>query len=131
VDAETGEPAVSRVARTSELFGNGAAASLPDLFVEWKPGRFLQRVVHPHAELVQKRPDFYRVSDHGSQGFVAAAGPDIAAGTELGEVSVLDLAPTFLSLLGRPVPPVLRGRALGCASGPLGSGRKLESWKGG
>jgi predicted AlkP superfamily phosphohydrolase/phosphomutase len=112
VDAQTGEPAVSRVARTSELFGNQAAASLPDLFVEWKPGRFLQRVSHPRAELVQQRPEFYRVSDHGSQGFVAAAGPDIAAGTELGEVSVLDLTPTFLSFLGQPVGARLQGRVL-------------------
>jgi predicted AlkP superfamily phosphohydrolase/phosphomutase len=123
VDAETGEPAVSRVARTTELFGNGAAASLPDLFVEWKPGRFLQRVLHPCAELVQGRPDFYRVSDHSSQGFVAASGPDIAVGAELGEVSVLDLAPTFLSLLGQPVSPGLTGKVLKGMTYLLGQGK--------
>jgi predicted AlkP superfamily phosphohydrolase/phosphomutase len=112
IDPQTNEPAVKRVAKTVELFGCDPPASLPDLFVEWKPGRFMQRVVHPRAELVQQRPDFYRRSDHSSNGFVAAAGPFISNQRVLGEVQVLDLVPTFLSLIGEPVPQSMTGKVI-------------------
>jgi predicted AlkP superfamily phosphohydrolase/phosphomutase len=110
--AETGGKVVDRVLRTVDLFGDAAHPALPDLFVEWVPGRFLERVRHPRAELAQGRPDFYRRSDHSHAGFLAAAGPDVRRGVPLGEVDVLDLAPTFLALCGRAPGPALRGRVL-------------------
>jgi predicted AlkP superfamily phosphohydrolase/phosphomutase len=112
VDPETGDPAVKRVARTVDLFGCGPHESLPDLFVEWREGRFMQRVVHPQAELVQQKPDFFRRSDHASHGFFAAAGPQISQGGAIGEIDVLDLAPTFLSMLDAPIPRQLRGKVI-------------------
>jgi len=104
VEPETNEPAVTRIAKTVELFHCEPHDSLPDLFVEWKPGRFMQRVVHSRAELMQQRPEFYRRSDHSSKGFIAAAGPAIQGQGDIGDVSVLDLVPTFLFLMGRPIP---------------------------
>ncbi|HLB46332.1 MAG TPA: alkaline phosphatase family protein [Anaerolineales bacterium] len=112
VDPLTNEPAVSRVARTVEMFHCSPHVSLPDLFVEWKPGHFMQRVVHPEAELKQENPDFYRPSDHSSNGFVAVAGPSIKARGALGDISLLDLVPTFLALLDEPIPPELTGKPL-------------------
>lgn len=112
VDPVTGEPAVTQVERTKHLFGEDAHEALPDLFAEWKPGRFMQRVVHPEAELTQEKPDFYRRSDHSSYGFVAAAGPSIEARGHIGEVEVLDLAPMFLSLLGAAAPSRMSGYPL-------------------
>ncbi len=112
VDPQTNEPAVTRVEKTVELFHCTPHPSLPDLFVEWKTGRFMQRAVHPKAELVQQKPDFYRRSDHSSYGFVAAAGPSIHKQGTLGDVHVLDLAPTFLSLLGEPIPERMTGQVL-------------------
>jgi predicted AlkP superfamily phosphohydrolase/phosphomutase len=111
-DAETGEPVVTRTLRAVDLFGADAHPALPDLFVEWIPGRFLQRVRHPRCELAQGQPDFFRRSDHSSAGFVAAAGPGIRRGAALGEVDVLDLAPTFLALLGEAPTPEMGGRVL-------------------
>jgi predicted AlkP superfamily phosphohydrolase/phosphomutase len=110
VDAETGELAVTQLTRTVRAFRCDLPSSLPDLFVEWKPGRFMRRVLHPRAELVQGKPDFYRVSDHSKNGFVAAAGPSIGPRGALAETEVLDLAPTFLALLGEPVPDAMEGR---------------------
>ncbi|HLE26392.1 MAG TPA: alkaline phosphatase family protein [Thermodesulfobacteriota bacterium] len=112
VDHQTNELAVTIVAKTVELFGCEPHVSLPDLFVEWKPGRFMQRVVHPRAELVQKKPDFYRRSDHSSKGFVAAAGPYIHMRGALGNVEVLNLAPTFLYLMDEPIPRVMTGQVI-------------------
>ncbi|HWO41019.1 MAG TPA: alkaline phosphatase family protein [Candidatus Eisenbacteria bacterium] len=112
IDADTGEKAVTTVARTVELFQCEPHVSLPDLFVHWKPGRFMERVRHPKTELTQKKPDFYRPSDHSRHGFVAAAGPSIKAQTQASDVEVLNLAPTFLSLLGEPVPPRMTGHPI-------------------
>ena len=39
IDPETNEPAVRRVEKTVELFRCDPPMSLPDLFVEWRPGR--------------------------------------------------------------------------------------------
>jgi predicted AlkP superfamily phosphohydrolase/phosphomutase len=111
-DVTTGEPVVARTRRAIDLFGADAHPALPDLFVEWIPGRFLERVRHPRCELSQGRPEFFRRSDHSSAGFVAAAGPGIRRGGALGEVDVLDLAPTFLALLGEAPGPEMGGRVL-------------------
>jgi len=112
VDPEGGEPAVVRTTRTTDAFKCGPHPSLPDLWVEWKPGRFMTRVVHPGGELVQEKPDFYRRSDHSGQGFFAAAGPAIAARGNIGEVDVLDLSPTFLALIGVPATARMAGRPI-------------------
>lgn len=111
-DAETGEPAVDAVFRTTASFGCGPHDHLPDLFVAWKPGRFMSRVLHPRAELTQRKPEFFRPSDHCRYGFVAAAGPSIGGKGSLGELSLLDLALTFMSLMGEPIPARMRGRVV-------------------
>ena len=46
-------------------------------------------------------------------GFVAAAGNSIAPRGDIGEISLLDLAPTFLDLMGVNVPENLRGKVIG------------------
>ena len=112
VDPESTEPAVVRTTRTTEAFGGGPHPTLPDLWVEWKPGRFLTRVVHPGGELVQRKPDFFRRSDHCRSGFFAAAGPRVAARGDIGEVDVLDLSPSFLALIGEPPVERMTGRAI-------------------
>jgi hypothetical protein len=93
---------VTRTTRTIDAFECPPHPTLPDLWVDWLPGRFLDRITFPGGELTQKRPDFYRRSDHADRGFFAAAGPGIAARGDIGAVDVLDLAPTFQALLGRP-----------------------------
>lgn len=112
VDPETNKPAVTGVARTVELFDCAPHASLPDMFVEWKPGRFMERVLHIRAELTQKKPDFYRRSDHSPYGFVAAAGPSIQKRGALSDVEPLNLAPTFLFLMGEPIPERMAGQVI-------------------
>lgn len=111
VDPETGKPVVKQVWRTRDLFGGALPHALPDIFVEWQPvSHFLGRVVHPKAELMPRKPEFLRNSDHAKNGFVAAAGPGIRGRGERGDLSPLDLAPTFLTLLGVSVPRGLTGK---------------------
>jgi predicted AlkP superfamily phosphohydrolase/phosphomutase len=111
IDPATGEPAVVAVHRANRLFGDGPPEILPDLFVEWKPGRWMNRVVHPDIGTIEvRKPDFFRRSDHHDAGFIALAGPSVTARGRRPDVDALDLAPMFLSLLGEPIPDELPGR---------------------
>ncbi len=118
VDADTGEPAVAGVHRSVDLFGEDPPDHLPDLFVEWVPGpKMLTRVRHPRATLVQARPAYCPDSQERLSGFVAGAGPSIAGRGDVGEIDLLDLAPTFLAALGRPAPASMEGRVVPWLSG--------------
>ncbi|MEM9945856.1 MAG: alkaline phosphatase family protein [Cyanobacteria bacterium P01_D01_bin.36] len=110
IDSRSGEPAVQDVLRPGALFGETSHDTLPDIVVKWRPGAdFMETVVHPQATLRQEKPEFFRGSDHNQAGFMAAAGPAISTRGEIGPVALKDMAPTFLSLMGQPVPDSLVG----------------------
>jgi predicted AlkP superfamily phosphohydrolase/phosphomutase len=111
MDPLTGQPAVARVRRSVDLYGGGPPAKLPDLFVEWAPGTALvHRLQHPRAEITQATPGFARGSSHSYTGYLMAAGPAFPQRGDLGEISLLDFAPSCLHLLGVPAPADLSGR---------------------
>jgi len=112
IDPVTGEPAAVNIYKTTDLFNCGPHESLPDIFVEWRSGKFMDRVVHPKAELTQQKPEFFRRSDHSSNGFFALSGPSVQASGNIGEIEVLDVAPTFMSLMAKHPPGFMKGRAL-------------------
>lgn len=100
-DPETGEHIAERFERTRRVFGPQASASLPDLIVHWRPSRrFLRRVAHPRATLVQDEPEFFRDSDHSAYGFIAAAGPAFGERGDVGDVDALAVAPLLRRALG-------------------------------
>lgn len=113
VDVRTGEPAVEKVTKTAAAYRSDPPMVLPDLCIEWKSSPCLmERVRHPKVELVQNTPGYNRSSYHAFSGFLAAAGPSIRARGAIGEVALLDLAPTFLSLMGEPRPQGLTGQVM-------------------
>jgi len=112
IDPVTNEPAALNVYKTTDLFNCGPHESLPDILVEWRPGKFMERVVHPKGELTQQKPEFFRRSDHSSHGFFALSGPSVGAAGNIGEIELIDIAPTFMSLMGERAPGVMKGRAL-------------------
>lgn len=100
IDPITGESAIKTVFRTKDLFGGDPPEILPDLFAEWREAdHWVERVVHPRAEIHQEKTEFHRGTDHAPHGFVAAAGPNVSARGDLGDVCPLSLAPTLLSHL--------------------------------
>ena len=113
VDPETGAGAIDQIVRPAAVFGGGPSPVLPDLLVEWKAlPRLRRRVVHPRAALVQPEPEYCPINEETLSGFVAACGPGIGGRGALGPVSLVDLAPTFLRLVGEPIPPRMKGRPL-------------------
>jgi len=113
VDPRTGQPAVERVDRTTEVFHCDVPTVLPDIFVRWQPRPyFIDQVVHPHADLMQEKPGFFRGSAHSESGFFAVAGSSFRRLGIIEEVALLDLAPTFLSLLNEAIPQKMSGRVM-------------------
>jgi predicted AlkP superfamily phosphohydrolase/phosphomutase len=112
VDPKDGRPAVDQVVKTAEMFRNGPPVSLPDLFVSWKPTPYLmKRIVHPKATLVQQNFSCAGCEET-MQCFFAAAGPSIQQQGPIGDVLVLDLAPTFFHLMGESIPQDFNGRVI-------------------
>jgi predicted AlkP superfamily phosphohydrolase/phosphomutase len=118
VDPVTNEPAVQSMTRARGVLCDGPPTELPDLFVDWQPVPHERTVLlHPHARVEQKRQRYNRDSFHSNVGFVAAAGPGIETRGEIGALDLLDLAPTWLTLMGEPVPGHLTGRPADILSG--------------
>lgn len=102
-DVRTGKPAVEKVTQTVKAFRYSPPLVLLDLFIEWQASsQVMERVAHPKAELVQAAPSYNPSSYHRLTGFFIVAGASISVRGALGEVAVLDFAPTFLALLGQP-----------------------------
>jgi predicted AlkP superfamily phosphohydrolase/phosphomutase len=113
IDPVTNQLAVTEIFYTVELFDGSPPEILPDLFFYFQPAsHWLQRLNHPRATVTQRKPDFFRGSDHTRSGFFAAAGPGIQGQGDIGMASPIDLAPTLLSLLNLPVPDYIDGKPI-------------------
>ena len=114
IDPVTNKPAIKQIVRTVDWFSCEPPEILPDIFIEWQPARhYLERLIHPQTQLSQSKSSYHRNSYHSMNGFVAAAGNSIAPRGNIGEISLLDLAPTFLDLMGENIPEILRGKVIG------------------
>lgn len=124
-DADSGEGVVSKVVRRTELYPEGTHAHLlPDLIVVWNETPAAEHralVSDEHGKVAWptpgRNPDG-RSGNHRLQGWIAAAGPSIAANAELSDATILDIAPTALTLLGLEVPHEMTGASLLQRSAP-------------
>lgn len=119
VDARTGMPMVKDLVRTRRS-AKDSDPRLPDadIVVIWQEETVADTVDSPDVGRIGPVP-FLRTGSHRADGFVAAAGPGLAAGGRLPVGHSLDLAPTLLSLMGAPIPERLEGKPL--LSPPSGS----------
>lgn len=98
-DAGTGEPLVSRVWRTEDVYGSDHAANLPDMMVEWKSLRPVTAVRSPRfGELGHISYRGHRSGDHLPEGMLFAAGPGVKRGELAQSPQGVDLAPTICGL---------------------------------
>ena len=116
-DPETNEPAASRVFRREELFEGPFLEWAPDLLVEWHNAMYMpdEQEQFPGEVFVtrwRKGMSWPTTGSHRYEGVLLAAGPGIASRVDVGDVSQLDLLPTWLQLLRQEVPTGLDGRIL-------------------
>jgi len=102
-------PLFTAVHRGEELYSGPHTDEGPAVVLDQRPG------VHVNDGIgggeVTTGPDRW-AAENTPHGVFLAAGPDIAARGELDRVSILDLAPTLLTLHGCAVPTDMRGEVL-------------------
>jgi len=118
-DEDSGEPIVEKIGRVDEIFPEGRMRDhLPDLIIHWSktPASSHRRIVSPqYGGLDWPTPGHHpqgRSGNHWPRGFLMAAGDTISPGTAIENATIMDVAPTVLSLLGAQIPPHFRGRVL-------------------
>lgn len=112
-DPQTGRCPVRAVRRAAELYGMEYPYRMPDILVEWEPVTHLRlELMHPRAVLRQPHPMYLRDNHHATDGFFIAAGPGVAPAQIQRDISLLDVAPTMLTLLGMETPPAWQGRSI-------------------
>ena len=119
----SGEPAVDRVVRLSELGGRpDGSDGTPDVLVVWSKTARMERVRSERIGTVDVPRTDERTGQHRPLGFIAGVGPGIAAsGSALvgtAQATLLDVAPTALALLGVPKPVSLPGTPIDGLASP-------------
>jgi predicted AlkP superfamily phosphohydrolase/phosphomutase len=103
-DPGSGEPVVQWVRRREQLYSGSHLGEAPDVVALFHPA---YKAASGLGELFEPVPgqildEFSGV--HAMEGIFAAAGLGVREGVDLGTRSIVDVAPTLLALLGRPVP---------------------------
>jgi predicted AlkP superfamily phosphohydrolase/phosphomutase len=109
----SGVPVVREVVLTDELFGTGRHPDLPDIIIRFRTDLGMITACESarvgRVELIRRS---HRTGEHGTPGAVWVCGPGVPAGSSLGDVSAVDLAPTVLARLGVPIPEWIDGSPL-------------------
>jgi predicted AlkP superfamily phosphohydrolase/phosphomutase len=114
-DTETGEPVVTEVVRSDELFGERYHPNLPDVLVRYRQERVITSVTSPRIGTISKpvRHDaFPRSGEHTSHVRLWHLGPEIQGGRKVEDGNILDVSATVLERLAVPIPDDLDGKPL-------------------
>lgn len=116
-DPRTGEKAIAAVHRREEIFTGDCVQMAPDLIVEWKGFRYM-----PSEDLASSREVFGSRTreymhwptsgSHRPEGILVAAGEGFRRGRLKAPFELVDLAPTWLDLLGCPIPEAMEGKSM-------------------
>ncbi|WP_373479756.1 hypothetical protein [Geminocystis sp.] len=114
IDPITNKSPIKQIAKTVDWFNCLPPKNLPDIFIEWQPAQhFLKKLLHPKININQSSSLFYdRNSYHSLNGFITMAGESIKTQGYIEDISLLDLTPTFLNLMGIDTPSNLKGKPL-------------------
>ena len=96
---DTGRPAVADVLRVDRICQGARLADMPDFFVIWNREAPIDRVGSPKIGAIEFAHRGNRTGDHTPDSVFFAVGPHVARG-QIGQVSLLDFAPTLAALHG-------------------------------
>ncbi len=115
VDPTSGQSVFADVHKRDEIYSGPFSHLAPDLICDsWSAGYRVAPAREPEGDIVVPPASLAGVnvawsSDHRPLGIFAAAGPSIATG-RVDELSLYDVCPTALALLGQPIPEGLDGK---------------------
>ncbi len=127
-DPDSGEPIVSRIEISDDLFGKERHPDVPDMLVVFRPGEEAIEACRSARvgtiEVPYFTPRTHRSGDHTVESRLWAAGPGVEKRRKISPAHVLDIAPTVLSLLGVMLPDDLDGRPIAHCDYSAGPGRR-------
>ena len=113
------EPPIEDLVPGPELYPGGDPGTCPDFVPIWRGWEFAADQAPPDGPggftsgpLPVDGSDMFVKAVHRMDGILILEGDPFAANAALADPTLADLAPTFLHLLGRPVPDTLDGRVL-------------------
>jgi predicted AlkP superfamily phosphohydrolase/phosphomutase len=115
VDPEDGQPVITRLIRGRALFGDAVEAGAPDLVLMMRDLSYITRQGYEFGHAggqVFGVPASHETGSHREIGIAVLSGPGIKRGGWQEPVSIADLAPTLLQLLGIAAPGNMEGRVL-------------------
>lgn len=101
VNEDTGEPIISAVTMTRDIYRGPLAHRFPDLLLEWNKAAPIDRVYSPRIGHLRRGEPRTRTGDHiQKRGAYLMLGPGIERGFHERLTRPVDFAPTIASLLG-------------------------------
>lgn len=136
VDPETGQPVVQWMCRGEDYYHGPYADSIPDIIVGLDPDYEWGYYVSQYSSVVTKLQAISSHGYHRLEGIFIASGPNVACKPEpLVDLSIQDIAPTVLYLMGLPIPSDMDGRVLteilaptALESRPIRQGQPMGFW---
>jgi predicted AlkP superfamily phosphohydrolase/phosphomutase len=111
-DPATGEPILGEVYRKEEIYSGRHVERMPDVVFIPRDMRYKALGIVDFTTRHFIEPTFGNSGDHRMDGIFIAGGPPFAGPGRAEGLSLIDLTPTILHLLGLPVPIDMDGRVL-------------------
>ena len=108
---KTGKKIAQKVYRKEEIYSGEYLSEAPDLIIDQTLGTHIRGGIGVGKRDVFEDPRGWK-AENKREGIFIAYGPDIKKGERLKKISILDLAPTILHLMGIPIPDDMDGRVL-------------------
>jgi len=126
---ETGKPIVGRIFKGEDLYHGPEAFKAPDIVFQWNDFLYVHRPSGggPETNFLETLDDKALVASentarpsgiHRDHGIFIASGNHLRENSAMDGVSICDVAPTILYLLGIPIPEDMDGRVLEGAIDP-------------
>ena len=115
-DPDDGKPVIDAIYRKEDLFNGLYRDIAPDLVLVMRNLTYNTRVGYEFGSMpgsIITIPKGYETGGHQLDGVLMAQGPDVLSSGKMDQpASILDIAPTILSLMGIPVPSYMDGKIL-------------------
>ncbi|MFC1969671.1 alkaline phosphatase family protein [Chloroflexota bacterium] len=108
-DPSSGKKIIEKVYTKEEIYHGRYLAEAPDLIIDQAKGVHIAGRITPRG--IIDSPQRW-LAENKKTGLFMAYGPNIKRGAGINNVSILDLAPTILHLMGLEIPDDMDGRVL-------------------
>jgi len=105
----TGSKIARKVYRKEDVYHGEFLAEAPDIIIDQYPHTHIRGSIGNRR--IFEQPQRWR-AENTTEGIFIAHGPCFKQGTEASNISILDLAPTILHLMGIPIPADTDGKVL-------------------